>query len=95
MSYTNIDLQNALENYDRAVRQLDHNTPALVIETGSKVNGNAYRIHSKLPNSTGYRNPPVGPSFLGMTKREAVAELNSRANIVNDCLHIMMRQKNG
>ena len=95
MSYTNMDLQNAFSNYDRAVRQLDHNIAKLVIEEGSKTNGHAYRLYAQLPNETGYREPPVGPSFLGMSKREAVAELNDRARIVNDCLHIIRRQAGG
>ena len=68
----------------------------VVMSTGSKLYGNAYRVAltgdrindptdgNHYPNGSGHNRPPAGPDYLGMTKRDAYDALHGRAATLED-----------
>lgn len=49
----------------------------LVVTTGSKVNGQAYRLFYRHPDAGGLYSTGMPNDYLGMTAREAVVKLNA------------------
>lgn len=73
-------VEQAFENLAHAARWAGIPTDGLSFNTGSKINGIAYRIYTTGPNGTGgHADWPYAPpgGFLGMTAGEAVKTLDT------------------
>jgi hypothetical protein len=71
----------------------------LVLTEGSKTYGIAYRINwtgYQVPDelhgtraTSGHAEPPIGESYLGMTKAEAHETLVARTRVIGDVMHCL------
>jgi hypothetical protein len=71
----------------------DPDTGRIVLDIGSKTYGRAYRLAFIANGETGHRRPPVGSDYLGMTAREAHAEIVGRTSLLHDVFYVLGQQE--
>jgi hypothetical protein len=88
---TTEDLRNMYRRYIRAllsVGALDEGD-RMCLSIGSQTYGRAFRTHRIEAGSTGHGRPPIGPDYLGWTKKEAFDTLAAIASATEDTHRIM------